>query len=123
MPIDIHRVVQAAVQAALEDPAPSSPPKKARLSTGRALLLGAGLMTAGRIVVASHGRDVLAAIQDRLAPEVADLRGHEDEPEAVVDDLDPEDGMDDEDEPAAEAVDDEPPPRARRGRAASRSGG
>ena len=50
MAIDMRRVAGAALEAAIREATPPpKPEKKRRLSSGRALLLGAGLATAGRI--------------------------------------------------------------------------
>jgi hypothetical protein len=65
VPIDIRRVVLAAVQAALEEPSPPAPKKKSKLSGGRAILLGAGVVTAGRLA-AGPGRDLVESLQRRL---------------------------------------------------------
>ena len=64
-PVDMRRVIRAAVDAALEDPAPQ-PKRKRRLSGGRVLLLGAGLMTAGKLAASSRGREVFGTIRDRM---------------------------------------------------------
>jgi hypothetical protein len=64
-PIDMRRVIRAAVDAALEDPVPQ-PERKRRLSGGRVLLLGAGLMTAGKLAASSRGREVFGTIRDRM---------------------------------------------------------
>jgi hypothetical protein len=68
MAIDIRRVALAAVQAALEepDPGPSKQKRKKRLSGGRAVLIGAGLMTVGRLAAAGRGRGMLESVQQRL---------------------------------------------------------
>jgi hypothetical protein len=85
MPIDISRSIQAAVSAALEDPT-TEKPKKSHLSTGRALLLGAGLMTAGRFLVSSRGRKLLDSIAESLADHDGNPPG--DEPDdSGIDDL------------------------------------
>jgi hypothetical protein len=116
MPIDYRRVVLAAVEAALEDssPSPAKKKRKSRLSTGRALVLGAGLVTAGRLVAGSRGRDMLDSLQHRMGQngraddeEYVDAEGDEDldeEPEAEAEE-------DFDEEPKAEAeedFDDEP---------------
>ncbi len=72
MPIDLQRILEAAARAALEEPAQAARAvpkrkKKRRLSTGRAMLVGAGLLTAGRVVLRHQGRDVLGRVQQRLA--------------------------------------------------------
>lgn len=99
MPIDLQRILEAAAKAAVEQSAqparPSLKPKKRRLSTGRAMLLGAGLATAGRLVVSHKGRDVLGRVQERIADstwlgdrepdDAADLEEYEPEPEVYGD--------------------------------------
>ena len=70
MPIDIQRVLEVAAKTAVEQAAQAAPtrkPKKRRLSTGRAMLLGAGLATAGRLVISHKGRDILGRVQERIA--------------------------------------------------------
>jgi len=71
VPIDIQRVLEVAAKTAVEQAAQAAPtsrkPKKRRLSTGRAMLLGAGLATAGRLVISHKGRDILGLVQDRIA--------------------------------------------------------
>jgi hypothetical protein len=73
MAIDMRRVVLAAVQAALEEPDPGAgrqkKKKKKRLSGGRAVLIGAGLMTAGRLAASGRGRGMLESLQQRLVDE------------------------------------------------------
>jgi len=85
MPIDLQRVLEAAVKAAVEPPVQAAPvsrkTKKRRLSTGRAMLLGAGLVTAGRLVVNHKGQDILERVQQRIADPV----GLDREPEEGVD--------------------------------------
>ena len=105
-PIDMRRVIRAAVDAALEDPAP--PPRRKRLSTGRALLVGAGLMTAGKLVASSRGREMLGTLRDRVE-DIQDrfLGSDEDLPEDEGE-LDEQEELDaEEEEPQAEGVDDE----------------
>lgn len=69
--IDLQRILEAAAKGAGEQAAQtaqaSRKPKKRRLSTGRAMLLGAGLATAGRLVVSHKGRDILVRVQERIA--------------------------------------------------------
>jgi hypothetical protein len=98
MPIDLRRPLRAAIDAALDEALADPPKKKRHGGTGRALLIGAGLFTAGRLVAGGRGRDMLQAIQQRL-PDVG----------ASADDDQPEDDEDfDEygDEPQDEAEDD-----------------
>ncbi len=68
MAIDVGRVVQAAIQAAAEEPSPQGKPEKKRhLPLGRAVLIGAGLMTAGRVIVGPKSRELLGSLQQRIA--------------------------------------------------------
>src|SRR5205823_2432550 len=72
--------------------------RKPRISTGKAVLLGAGLMAAGEALVRSRGREALDSVRHTLA-EKLDGRGdedYEDEPEDVED----EEYDDEEEEPA-----------------------
>jgi hypothetical protein len=82
MAIDLRRVVQAAIEAAVQDPTPVTKPKTRHLSSGRALLLGAGLVTAGRVIAASRGREMVGYVKQRIAE--SDWY-HEQEPEHAVD--------------------------------------
>lgn len=126
----LNMAVNALKQSRAHPQAPPEP-KKPHLSTGRAVLLGAGLATAGRALVSARGRDMVESIRDQLAeraghededydePEAEDEEESFDEPEAE-DDEDLEDEEDD--EPEAEE-DDEPEerPRRRRARSATRN--
>jgi hypothetical protein len=125
MAVDVRRVIQAAVEAALEEPAP----RKRRLTGGKALLLGAGLMTAGRLAVGSRGREALGSLRQRVGeladfdgdaddvPDEEDLEELDDDQEAELDDdpeaLDDQEELDDDQEPAPEP---EAPRRSTRGR-------
>jgi hypothetical protein len=114
MAIDLRRTLLAAAEAALEDALGDSKPsngkqrKQPHLKGGRALLLGAGLMTVGRLAVAARGSGALDSIRERLAEYEAVHLGRggeefdEDEPEAEWDE-----DFDDEEEPEAD-VEDEP---------------
>src|SRR5436853_345846 len=66
MPIDMRRVIRAAVEAALEDPDPQPRRKRGR-SSGRALLVGAGLVTAGTLAASARGREMIGTIRHRVA--------------------------------------------------------
>ncbi len=74
MAIDLSRIIQAAAQSALEDKSPTSKNRKQGSEQGdkrgitapRAFLIGAGLVTAGRLVAGSRGRDMLESLQERL---------------------------------------------------------
>jgi hypothetical protein len=116
MPVDLRRVVLAAVQAALEDD--QADKKKANknkgLSGGRAVAVGAALVVAARVAAGPGGRFVRDRVQDRLASLTRDGGGEEeideleaeeyDEPEAEYEDV-----LEDEeyDEPEGD-YDDEP---------------
>jgi hypothetical protein len=134
-PIDMRRVIRAAVDAALEDPAPE-PRRKRRLSAGRALLVGGGLMTAAKLAASSRGREMFGTLRDRvggiedrfpgsdddLPEDEVELDEHEDfdangaelEAEDVDDELDeeePELELEEDEQPSRKA-----PSRRRRGR-------
>jgi hypothetical protein len=63
-----QRILIAAAQAAIDEAraTPQPRPKKRTLSTGRAVLLGAGLMTAGRIAAGPRARQFLDGLADRV---------------------------------------------------------
>ncbi len=104
MAIDLQRTVRAALDAALKDAgSPPPEPKKPFLSTGRALLLGAGAMTAGRLLAGSRGHQLLGSLEERLEGAIGLDIGQEEEPEAEED----EDFEDEEYEEEPEAEDDE----------------
>lgn len=106
-PIDIRRVIRAAVEAALEDPAPQ-PRRKRRLSGGRALLVGAGLMAAGKLAASSRGREIFGTIRHRLEDVEDRVPGAGDDLLEDEGELDEEEELyPEEDEPQAEAVDDD----------------
>jgi hypothetical protein len=106
-PIDMRRVIRAAVDAALEDPVPR-PRRKRRLSTGRALLVGAGLMTAGKLAASSRAREAFGTLRDRVEDIEDRLLGSDDDLPEDEGELDEEElDAEEEDEPQAEAVDDE----------------
>jgi hypothetical protein len=117
-PVDIRKVIRAAAEAALEEPAasPKPKPKKRRLSTGRAVILGAGLVTAGRLAASARDSNVVSSLQERLDDLGVKLRpdvDNEDVDEVVDEEL-PE-------EPEEEVEEEAPPARpkapAARGRA------
>ena len=131
MPIDLSRSLRAALEAALEPPEPAAP-KKPHLTAGRAIVLGAGLMTAGRLVAKSRGRDLLDSLQRSLAPdgepdadeeydedEAPEDEAPEDEAAEDFEDPEPQDAPDDEvdeEDGTEEDVDEEPAPRRSRSR-------
>jgi hypothetical protein len=134
MPIDIRRVIEVAAEAALKQGESNHQPapKKPRLPAGKALLLGAGAVTAGRLLAGPKARATLESLQHQLAdsdllrdltandesedqedfdeePQAEDEEDfdeeYEDEPQAE----DEEDFDEDyEDEPEADVDDDEP---------------
>jgi RNA polymerase primary sigma factor len=104
--IDVRRVVEAAVEAAIQELTPAPKPKKRRLSAGRALLIGAGLATAGRVAVGSRGRGLFIGLEQRIA----DSRSSPDEDEDLDDatEYDEELELEDEaDELDAEGIDED----------------
>jgi hypothetical protein len=64
-----QRIVIAAAQAVIDEaratPAPRQKTRR-KLSTGRAVLLGAGLMTAGKVVAGPRARQLLGGLADRV---------------------------------------------------------
>ena len=106
MPVDVRRVIRAAVDAALEDPDPQ-PRRKRRLSGGRVLLLGAGLMTAGKLAASSHGREMLGTIRDQMEDLQDKFLGPDDGLPEDAGVLDEEEVDAEEEEPQSEAIDDE----------------
>ena len=91
MPIDLGRVAQTALKAALDNKgspskvaqtalksaldngdsgskdSPSSPDaKKPFLSTGQGMLLGAGAVTVARLLTGSRAREMFGSLEDRL---------------------------------------------------------
>jgi hypothetical protein len=106
MASDLRSVVLKAAETALKQAgsggqtqAPPEP-KKPTLSTGRAVLLGAGIATAGGALLSSRGREMVGSVRERFADEhdQGDEKSEEDydEPEADEDDDEPE-GEEDED--------------------------
>jgi hypothetical protein len=109
MAVDMRKTVLALAEAVLGDNAPSVPEKaKPHLSTGRAVLVGAGLMTAGRVIAGARGRHLLGSIQAFVAEERERLLQVEDH-EAYEDE-----------EPEAESDSGTQPKQTSRGRTASR---
>ena len=111
------RLAETALQPSRSAPPPApAPPRKPRLSTGRAVLLGAGLATVGRALVVARGRDMLDSARQRLAARVAPADAvvvdDEDYDEGAFDDeegtFDDEEGEEDEND---EELRDEPPAR------------
>lgn len=111
MPMDLSRIIQAAAEAALQDQATDQSKDKGKdrrkgLTAPRALLIGAGLFTVGRLVVGSRGRDMLEEIQERL---LAYESEHFGEPPAEYEEEEPEGEYDGDEEPEAEYDEEEEP--------------
>src|SRR5689334_13578378 len=91
MPNSLEKTVMGLAKAALnaqQSTAPAAPPpkaKKPRVSTGRAMILGAGLMVAGQALVKSQGRAALNSVRHRLAERI-DGAGRTDDVDVVDDD-------------------------------------
>ncbi len=83
MAIDTRRVILAAVEAALDDVMSAAPKpgkkkkdkKKRGMPAGRAVLLGAGAVTAVRLATSSRAREMAGSVQERLADYVEDGAG------------------------------------------------
>jgi hypothetical protein len=63
-----QRIVIAAAQAAIDEARAAPPPrsKKRALSAGRAVLLGAGLVTAGRVAAGPRARQLFDGLAERI---------------------------------------------------------
>ena len=135
MAIDLGQMVQAVMQATGHEEAPPAP-KKPRLSTTEAMLVGAGLLVAGRLIVGGKGHRVIEALQSNgrsgdgsndEEPATEDFDEYDEEPQARDDeDYDDEEDYDEEVEARGDDEEDfeeeEEAPRARRrGRAKARS--
>jgi hypothetical protein len=106
MAIDVRSIIREVAQNALQgaqSPPPQPEPKKPHLTTPRAVLLGAGLFTAGRALTGSRGREMLGSLRERVAEphdeEYDDQDEYDEEPEAEEDE-------DFDDEPEAEEDED-----------------
>lgn len=104
-PIDMRRVIRAAVDAALEDPVPQ-PRRKRRLSTGRVVLVGAGLITAGKLAASSRGREMFGTLRHRVGDIEDRFLGSDDDLPVDEGELGEEE-LGAEEEPQVEAVEDE----------------
>jgi hypothetical protein len=138
MPNSLEKTVMGLAKAALnaqQSTAPAAPPpkaKKPRVSTGRAMILGAGLMVAGQALVKSQGRAALNSVRHGLAERIdgagrtgdvdvvdddkafeGEVAEYNDEPEADEEELLEEEDVEEE----------KPAPRAPRRKAASRGRG
>lgn len=132
MAMDLNQIIEAAAQAALgQSQAQQSPPqdagkgKRKGLTASRALLLGAGAFTVGRLLMGSRGRDLLGDLEQRLAAfegdhlnvlqqddeEDVDEDGEfDEEPEGEYEeDEEPEGDYDEEEEPEGEYDEEEEP--------------
>src|SRR6185312_473986 len=77
MPNSFEKAAMALAKAALNSQQATTPSTlaepsahKPRVSMGRAMLLGAGLMVAGQALVKSKGRDALASVRHGLAERI-----------------------------------------------------
>lgn len=152
MAIDLNKIIQAAAEAALEGQGSgrqqqSEKVKRKGLTGPRALLLGAGVYTAGRLLVGARGGGLVEQLHDRLADledrhrgndEEEDFEGDEefdnepeDEPEGEYDedeepegeyDNEPDDEYDEDGEPEEEDEDEEDAGRPRARHASSAAG-
>jgi hypothetical protein len=102
MAIDVRRVALAAVEAAFDEQR-QEPKKKRRLPAGRALLLGAGLMTAGRVAMRGRGGGLLESLQQRLA----DLEDERDDGAGAAEDFEGQEDFEDEEGAEPEDYEDE----------------
>jgi hypothetical protein len=108
MAIDLGRALQAAIQAATKEQSPPEPAKKKshRLPVGLTVLVGAGMMTAGRVIAGGKGREWFESVQERIAAleepseqsEDFDEEDYEEEPEGEGEE-DFDDEGDEEEEP------------------------
>jgi hypothetical protein len=132
MALDLQRIIEAAARAALDDSnsgrgsaqgsrQSSAHRGRRRLTGTRAFLIGAGAVTAGRLVTAARRGDLLEGIQQRLLDyehrhfgEDADEEPHDDFEEEPGDEFDEPDEADDDepDQPDDEDEEDEPEPAA-----------
>lgn len=113
MPIDVDRIIRAAAEAVLEghhaDPGRQGKQgsKRKLLTAPRALLVGAGVFTAGKLLV--RGRGLTEDLQQRLSDYERRYLGGDDEEDAGEDFDENEDlEADGDDEPRGDYDDDEP---------------
>lgn len=67
MALDLGRIAIAAVEAAFDQQeAAGKKHKRRHLPATRALLIGAGLMTVGRVALSGRGHDLLNSLEERL---------------------------------------------------------
>lgn len=106
MGIDMRRPLIAAIEAALDEINSSPPQKKHKGGAGRALLVGAGLVTAGRLAMSARGRGLLESLQERLPTEaIPHMHGDD---ESREDDAEFDEPEDEEDEDFDDEADEEP---------------
>src|SRR5690348_15053250 len=67
MAIDTSRVVLAALEAGLEEAKRTGRSKRRRFRGVRAVLVGAGVLGAGRFASSARGRELLGSLQERLS--------------------------------------------------------
>jgi hypothetical protein len=117
MPNSLEKTAVALAKAALNSQQASAPAapaqprgRKPRVSTGRAMLLGAGLVVAGQALVKTKGRDALMSVRHGLAERIDGT------PTDALDALDEDERFDEQpeeedveynDEPEAEAGEDD----------------
>jgi hypothetical protein len=112
IPVDLQRVAAAALQAALED---GNEPRKRRLSAGKAVALGAVVVTAGRLAAGRGGQFVRTKLEehfplDEERDEPDDEAYEEDEAYEGYDEPEDEGYDEPEDEGYDEPEDEEPEP-------------
>lgn len=118
MAIDMDRVVRAAAQAALEDGKSNRRRRgrRRRLPAPLSLVVGAGIVTAGRVLVRLRGQDVVGGLQQRLLDyerrHLADDEAPEDEAD-VAQEVDEDEPFDEEPEGEHEDEYEDEPSRPR----------
>lgn len=83
MPIDMNRIVEAAVQAAVQEATRGARehPRSRKPRIGRAVILGAAVVTGARLLAGDRGRQLMASLQERLEA----LEGDEEPDDAGAD--------------------------------------
>jgi hypothetical protein len=89
MPKDTLQIVQGVLRSVLAPP--SDGKRSTGLSTGRAVLLGAGLFTAGRLTAGHGGGGLVESLQNRLEATLGDHDADDEEPEDYEDEEDVDD--------------------------------
>ena len=105
MPVDLQRVAAAALRAAIEDAEGQRDKKRRGLTAGKALALGAVVVTAGRVAAGPSGRFLREKLEERFG----DSDGYEDDEYDEPED-DDEDWDEPEDEDSEDWDDEEPEP-------------